>query len=400
MTNRSSYNKVRTIVSNLPQDVEPTFLLSNSINIYRFGSVSGLIKSNFPEVRCLNAHIAVEGDDINKMSKSVGLGIIEVATLLANEKFDAVLTVADRYETMAIAIAASYANIPLIHLQGGEITGTIDNKVRNAITQLADMHFPATEGAQKRVQEMLGYGLELCGDDVYHTEPPPNIWNYGCPSMDLFCGGSGILGKLRSSPDDAMCFGDMLDDAESTVNNTGTGDTINIEKPYLIVMLHADTTDKLFHEKIFHLRDALNHIGMQEVVFWNNIDPGGDSISKMWRDRQHVLSGKTTRIRYIRHLQPEDFGAALYLSSCIVGNSSAGIREASFLGTPSVNIGDRQLGRERGPNCIDVQFDKTAIADAIGQSVERGMYKPSDLYGSGHAGRDIARRISDVLWDR
>ena len=266
-------------------------LLSNSINIYRFGGICELIKSDFPEVRCLYAHVAVEGDDIYKMSKSVGLGIIEVSTLLANEKFDAVLTVADRYETMAIAISASYANIPLIHLQGGEQTGTIDDRVRNSITQLADIHFPATEFAANR--------LRIRARDCR------NIYNYGCPSMDLFC--SGNLYKLRSgsdnASDDAMCLGDMIDDTSHTVNNTGTGDTINVEKPYVIVMLHADTTDELFHEKMFHLRDALNHIGMQEVVFWNNIDPGGDTIAKMWRDRQHVPSNRSARIIYIRHLQ-------------------------------------------------------------------------------------------------
>lgn len=383
VTNRSSYNKVRTIVSNLPQDIEPTFLLSNSINIYRFGNIGELIKANFPKVRFLTAHIAVEGDDIYKMSKSVGLGIVEVSTLLANEKFDAVLSVADRFETMAIAISASYANIPLIHLQGGEQTGTIDNKVRNSISQLADIHFPCTDLAKLRLTRM-------CDDR--------SIWNYGCPSMDLFC--MGNLQKVRDGHAGTMCLEDLVSDISHTINNTGTGDIINIEKPYVIVMLHADTTDELFCEKMYHLRDALNHIGMQEIVFWNNIDPGGDVIAKMWRERQHIMSDKATRIRYIRHLQPEDFGDALYLSSCIVGNSSAGIREASFLGTPSVNIGDRQHGRECAENCVSVPFSKTAIADAIGFSVDKLSKKPSDLYGSGHAGRDIAKRISDVLWDR
>jgi UDP-N-acetylglucosamine 2-epimerase len=165
-------------------------------------------------------------------------------------------------------------------------------------------------------------------------------------------------------------------------------------------MLHSDTTDPTFSTEMFHLRDALNHLGMQEVIFWNNIDPVGDNIAKMWRERQVARKDKKTQTRYIRHIPPEDFGGLLWLASCIVGNSSAGIREASFLGTPSVNVGDRQHGRERDNNCIGVPFHKSEIVEAIQFNVRYRLCKPSDLYGDGKAGKKIARRIDETLSNR
>ena len=392
VTNRSSYNKVKTIVRNLPPDIRVTFLLGNSINLYRYGGIGVRIGSDFPKARLLRVHLAVEGDDLHKMSKTVGMGILEIATILDNEHFDAVLTVADRFETMAVAIAASYANVPLIHLQGGEVTGTIDNKVRHAISQLADIHFPATKQS----------GIRLS-----HIVTSKDIYSYGCPSMDLLIEDERVA-MLREWAYDGCPFpkhiyDDLVDDTTKLVNSTGTGGTIDTGKPFIIVMLHGDTTDNTFTGNIYHLRDALNYMGMQEVVFWNNIDPKGDSIAKMWRERQIRRRDKKQQVRYIRHLSPEDFGGLLILSSCIVGNSSTGIRESSFLGVPSVNIGDRQHMREHGENCFSVTLYKRDIVDGVNYNImqkQDGNIKPINLYGDGESGNLIAGEIANVLRSR
>ena len=195
-------------------------------------------------------------------------------------------------------------------------------------------------------------------------------------------------------------FNDLTDDVQYIVNTTGTGDELDLYDDFIIVMLHSDTTDPTFSTEMFHLRDALNHLGMQEIIFWNNIDPIGDNIAKMWRERQISRRNKVTKTRYIRHLQPETFGGLLWLASCIVGNSSTGIREASFLGTPSVNVGDRQHGRERDNNCVGVPFRKSKIVEAIESNVNYKLCKPSNLYGDGKAGKKIARRIDGILHNR
>ncbi|KKL67712.1 hypothetical protein LCGC14_2132210 [marine sediment metagenome] len=174
ITNRSSYNKVKTVIEYLltKDDIQLYIMLGGSVLLYKYGSVGNLIGEDFPSVPILNISLAVEGDSLDKMSKTVGLGVIEISTIFSTVKPDFVVTVADRFETLATAIAASYANIPLIHLQGGETTGSIDNKVRNAITQLADYHFTATELSAYRVSLMKMNGFT-------------RVYPWGCPSMDL-----------------------------------------------------------------------------------------------------------------------------------------------------------------------------------------------------------------------
>lgn len=250
VTNRSSYNKVKTILRNIPAHVDPVLLLGNSIYFYKYGYAYQNIKNDFPDLKILKTTIAAEGDDLAKMPKSVGMGCLEIPTLLDNEKPDMVLTVADRYETLATAVSASYMNIPLVHLQGGEVSGTIDNKVRDAITQLADYHFPATADAADRLMQ---------------TKPQDHarIWNMGCPSMDLF-----------HTYMDPYVVGEEI-------NKHGHGDLINIHERFIIVMLHPDTKGSPVDVKV--VLAALDEFPVQKIIFWPNIDPSNDTIAKEWR---------------------------------------------------------------------------------------------------------------------
>lgn len=385
VTSRSSYNKVKTIVSNLYDNVDPVFLLGGGVNIYRYAGISHLIERDFPDAQIRSIHMAVDGDDLTKMSKTVGLGLIEIATLIDNEKMDAVITVADRFETLATAIASSYTNVPLIHLQGGEQTGTIDNKVRNAITQLADIHFPATNEASYRLERLIGVKCK-------------HIYPYGCPSMDLLVSREDSR-RIRAArkqdeqePDEFISS--AITHATVELNTKGSGAWIDASKPFIVVLFHGDTTDSAFLRGIHALPDALDKVDCQKVVFWNNIDPKGESIAKMWSEHQ---GKKRLDTRYIGHIEPESFGAILSVCGAVVGNSSAGIRESSFIGTPSVNIGWRQNNRQHADNCITIPMKESAIVEAIEKQI--GMrYKPSDLYGDGNAGQKIAWRISNALW--
>lgn len=382
VTNRSSYNKVKSIIWNLPSWIQPILLLGNSVYLYRYGSVINNINNDFPEVQKLRTNFAVEGDNLSKMTKTVGLGAIEVATILDNYNPDMVLTVADRFETIATAIASSYCNIPLVHLQGGEITGTIDNKVRNAITQLADIHFPATYKAKQRVMEMK-------------PEDSDSIFSYGCPSMDLLIKKRAVRdiwsSKIGTNPDlDASAYYSLWSYYNDLLNHRGVGYKVNLRHPFIIVLMHPDTTKPVDIECV---RNALWDSPIQKIIFWNNIDPGAEDIAKVWR-----MSNKMPKTRFVRHIDPEDFGGLLLLSRGIVGNSSTGVRESSFLGTPSVLIGDRQEGRQVADNAMRVPFNETEIKMAI--DTQRNMhYRPSQLYGFGHSGEEIARRIGEYLHD-
>lgn len=384
VTNRSSYNKVKTIIRNLPPSIEPILLLGGGINLYRFGQVDHIIERDYPDIPIYKIHLAVEGDDFGKMAKTVGLGIVEISTLLDAIRPDAVLTVADRFETTATAVAASFKNYPLIHLQGGERTGTIDNKVRNAITQFSDVHFPATEGAANRLS---------------HLTDSEDIYMCGCPSMDLLVANADIK-QIRTERLAYPYYINTLPEKERArswlnyeVNMHGTGDLFDANQPFFIVMLHGDTTDKRFVSNMHGLPQALEQFEVQKLIFWNNIDPKGDIIAKMWREYQR---DRTTRARFIRHVEPEVFGGLLTFASCIVGNSSSGIREANFMGTPAVNVGDRQHDREHGGNTITVPFTQSQIYDGI-MSMRDRLFMPDNIYGHGNSGYRIARRIDEYL---
>jgi len=333
--------------------------------LYKYGYAIDNIVQDFPDIRIFKTSLAVEGDDLVKMPKTVGLGIVELSTIFDNENPDMIMTVADRYETLATAIAASYVNIPLVHLQGGEISGTIDDKVRNAITQLADYHFPATADAADRILQMK-------------QKDHARIWAMGCPSMDLL---SSLVPNWKSIQDE--------------VNRHGDGDKIEIYGDFFIIMLHPDTKgDPVTGEQVNMVFDVLNEFDEQKIVMWPNIDPGSDKIAKAWRMIKEL--NWDSNVRYIRHLDSAVFSALMCQCCCIIGNSSAGIREATFLGIPSVSIGDRQEGRECGRNVSHVPFDRVILKQAITRQRKR-YYQRDTMYGDGHAGEKIAKQLGKIL---
>ncbi len=360
--------------------------MGSSVFLYRYGKVFDNIIKDFPDIEYFKTSFAVDGDDLAKMPKTVGLGAIEITTVLEVLKPDAVITIADRFETMATAIAASYLNIPLIHIQGGEVSGTIDNKVRNAITQLSDYHFPATSEALSNIVGMRGIW---------------NVFNYGCPSMDLLVDDEVVreyriirkYGKL-SYHESMNKVGLEANVLNAKLNCIGTGDEINFAERYMIVMLHPDTVNPFSEKELSEFVRFVHTSPLQKVIFWNNIDPGGERIAKAWRIEDAKYSGSNTR--FIRHIEPEDFGILLSLSSCIIGNSSAGIREATFMGTPSISVGWRQDGRATGSNVIRCSMSTGDLKDALTAQL-LSDYTPSSLFGDGSSGLKIAQKIGEIL---
>ena len=175
-----------------------------------------------------------------------------MVTQFENLKPDIVLTVADRYETIATAVAASYMNIPVAHTQGGELTGSIDESVRHAITKLAHIHFPATDLSKQRLIKM--------------GENPDYIFNYGCPAMDEI---AGVDVSLNSS---------------FFATTGGSGDEIDSSRPYIAVVQHPVTTEfGQEFEKIKETIKAIKRLSMQTVWIWPNVDAGSDDISKELR---------------------------------------------------------------------------------------------------------------------
>ena len=172
ITARPSYSRVKSALNAIKNhpDLNLQLIVSGSALLTRYGSAVDFMRSDGFEPESEIYHI-IEGESLLSSAKSTGLAVIEMASELNRLNPDAVITIADRYETLATAIAASYLNIPVVHIQGGEITGSIDEKVRHAVTKLSDLHFVSTKEAARRVLAM--------------GENPASVFVTGCPSIDL-----------------------------------------------------------------------------------------------------------------------------------------------------------------------------------------------------------------------
>jgi UDP-hydrolysing UDP-N-acetyl-D-glucosamine 2-epimerase len=205
-------------------------------------------------------------------------------------------------------------------------------------------------------------------------EDPASVFNVGCPSIDLV---SRTEPGLRR--DVLGLFG-------------GAGSPIDPERPFLLVMQHPVTTEYGHGlEQMNETLDAVSDVGMQALVFWPNVDAGSDHLAKGIRRFREL--GRGQGFHFFRNLPPEVFIRLMAHCSCMVGNSSAALREGSYLGVPAVTVGSRQRNRERGPNVVETEYERSAIADALRDQVTHGPYERVLLFGDGTAGRQIA----DVL---
>ncbi|MBA7644539.1 UDP-N,N'-diacetylbacillosamine 2-epimerase (hydrolyzing) [subsurface metagenome] len=369
VTSRASYARIKTVLKAIRNFAELELFLvgSASLLLYKYGNAYQIIEKDGFAID-EKVYMLIEGENPATMAKSVGVGIMELATIFDNHKPDIVISIADRFETICTAIAASYLNIPVAHIQGGELTGSIDEKVRHAVTKFSSLHFVANEEAKQRVRQM--------------GEPEESVFVTGCPSVDL-------ANEVKS--------GNNFMNTEYLYSKYGgTGAFVDIDKDFLVVMQHSVTTE--FEESHKHARETLSAVretGIPAIVMWPNVGAGSDLTSKAIRDFREEF--KPDNVHFFRNLEPEDFFALLLKSKCIVGNSSVGIRECSFLGVPAVNIGTRQEGRKRGDNVIDVSYSKNEIKKAVKKHCQNNNKYPSvQLYGDGAAGERIARILTEV----
>jgi len=365
VTARPSYSRVKTTlyeIKNNPK-LKLQLVISGSALLDKYGSVvDTIIEDGFSPDELV--HVVVEGSNLLTTAKSTGLGIMELSSIFSRLKPDVVVSIADRYETIATAIAASYSNIPLAHIQGGEVTGSIDEKVRHAVSKLADIHFVSNQDSFDRLEKM--------GEDK------EKIFITGCPSID-------IARNVKSQ---------SYKDFNPFLHYTGLGNKFDIHEDYFILMQHPVTTDfKNSKFQIFESLKAIETLDRPTFIFWPNVDTGSDIISKELRIFQQLVFKNNLPIYFFKNLNPEDFLKLLINSKCLIGNSSAGIRECSYLGVPVVNIGNRQVRRLRAENVIDVNYNKNSIINAINKQSKIDYYNSSNLYGDGQSGK----KISDIL---
>ncbi len=312
-----------------------------------------LIADGFP----IHARIPMflEGGNLRVMAKTVGLALLGIPDVLEKLAPDVVLINGDRFEMLPIAFATVALNIPLAHIEGGDVSGTIDESVRHAITKLAHIHFPATQMSADRIHAM--------------GENPKHIIVTGSPVVDT-------LAKLDLSLDNSIYDRYLI-----------RGEHIDFTKPYLLILQHPVTTRyEENRAKMEELIAAVDSISMQRFFLTPNIDAGSDGVSaalRAYRDR------KPPNTAFYKFFVPNDFYPIFNHTAVLIGNSSSFIREAAFLGVPSVLVGNRQQGRERGDNCIEVEEERDEIRNAILTQMSHGRFKPDTRFGDGTASEKI-----------
>jgi len=360
ITARPSYSRVKTVLTAIQQHegLELQLVVAASALLDRYGSAVNYIQKDGFEISAKVFNV-LEGENLTAAAKTTGIGILELSTVFDNLKPDIVVTVADRFETMATAIAASYMNIPLAHIQGGEVTGNIDEKVRHSITKLADYHFTASENARNRVIQL--------------GENPDMVFNTGCPSIDI---AKKILEYSTLTFDPYEKYG-------------GVGSKPDLRNGYIVVMQHPVTTE--YQDSRKHIEATLNairKINMPTLWFWPNVDAGADGTStgiRSFREKYEMEN-----VHFFKNMEGDDFLNLLDSAICLIGNSSVGIRECSFMGVPVINIGSRQNRRDRGTNVVDVAYDENEIVTAVREISFKKDRVRSDVYGGGNAGEAIA----------
>lgn len=366
ITARPSYSRIKTVLEAVQAHpgLQLQLVVGASALLDRYGEVVNVIRADGFKPDAV-VYMVLEGENLITTAKSTGLGVVELATIFDNIRPDVVVSVADRFETIATAIAASYLNIPVVHVQGGEVTGSIDEKVRHAVTKLANLHFVSNTQAADRVVRM--------GED------PESVFVTGCPSIDL---ADRVLGAAKNGFD-------------PFAHQAGVGKPFDVREGYVVVMQHPVTTE--YHDSAYQIQETINGITalhQPTFWFWPNVDAGSDQISKGLRRFRE--SGSASSIYFFKNMMPEDFLRLLLGARCLIGNSSVGIREASYLGVPVVNIGNRQQGRDRAKNVIDVGYDSGEIIEAVQKHLSNGRYSSSSLYGDGKAGERIAQILARV----
>lgn len=360
LVDRANYGRLKPVMRAIQNRAELKLqvLAAGTMVLERFQKPLDVVRTDgFPVDG--EIYMELEGSNPITMAKSIGFGIVEFANEFRRLKPDMSLIIGDRYEALSAAIAAAYMNICIIHVQGGEVSGSIDESARHAISKFAHFHFPST----RRSGEYL----------IRMGERPDTILGIGCPSSDIARQINGTISM-------------------SVINDRGSGAEIDIDKPFILVVFHPVTTE-FGGEKsqMASLLSALEKIKTQTLLLWPNIDAGSDRISKMIRIFRNEKQPDWFRTQ--TNLTPDDYLRVLAKTACAVGNSSSFVRDAGYFGTPVVLVGNRQDGRERDVHVTKVDPIASEIEGAIRRQLGNGRYAASALYGDGH----VSGRIADAL---
>lgn len=347
LVDRANYGRLLPLLTALRDcaGVELQLIVGGSMVLERFDRPADLLaRDGLGPDRVPTEYVyhEMEGDRPLCKAMSIGWGVCGYASALERQASPWALVIGDRYEALAAATAAVWTGRCLVHVQGGEVSGTLDESARHAITKLAHYHVPATINAARNLVRM--------------GERRETILATGCPVSDAAL----AMGRAKHLPHWRTA----------------------------LVIYHPDGPDP--GRQMRELLEGVDRLDWDQLsVWWPNIDAGNLEIHQALRD----FRDRTPQLRTLTNLHPREFLLALREASVCVGNSSSFVRDAGFFGTPVVLVGHRQDGRERAANVLAVEAQASAVHVAIASQLRHGPYAPSTLYGSGTVAPTFIRNL-------
>src|SRR5882672_6669140 len=340
ITNRAYYGRSQLLIRKLHDHpaIELELMLGGSILLDKYSRhIADDIEAGGFTISASLFNV-IEGGNHVAMAKTACLTALEFTNGLHATDPDVVVICGDRFEQLAIAMAAAYLNKTVAHIEGGDITGSIDESVRHAITKLAHIHFVTNDDAYRRVL-MMG-------------EDPAYVFNTGSLDVErVATAGDGVTAPL--------------DISTAELNVHGVGNEVDVTRPFLTVIQHPVTTESDNRKHLDMTFRAIASFDMPAVWFWPNPDAGTGEMADTLRHFREHHEAATEKMRFITDVPVDQFIALLKRTACLVGNSSAGIKECSYLGTPVVDIGGRQEGRLRAGNVTHAAYDIEEIKAAV-----------------------------------
>jgi len=359
---RSDYGHLTPLLQALhaAPDVELLVYIAGSHLAARFGRTASLVEDDGWDIAA-RVDMDIDDDAPGAIAAATGRGVTGFAREFARRAPDILVVLGDRYEMLSAAVAALPFALPVAHLHGGEVTeGAIDEQIRHAITKLAHLHFPAAEPYAERVRQL--------GEEA---------WRVHC------CGAPG-LDRLQ---------------AQATMSREALAERLELGlgHPTMLVTFHPETLAAAdVPRQVGELAAALEGLPGDLVI----TAPGADTAHRAVTTALQALAVRRPATRLVAALGDETYCSLLQVADVMVGNSSSAIIEAPTFGLPAVNVGDRQRGRLRAANVIDVGHDRAAIGAAIRRALDPGFRKSLaglvNPYGDGHAAPRIARVLQEV----
>ncbi|NWI18265.1 GLCNE kinase, partial [Crypturellus soui] len=360
--NRADYSKLAPIMFGIkaePQFFELDVVVLGSHLIDDYGNTYRMIEQDDFDIHT-RLHTIVRGEDEAAMVESVGLALVKLPDVLNRLRPDIMIVHGDRFDALALATSAALMNIRILHIEGGEVSGTIDDSIRHAITKLAHYHVCCTRSAEQHL-------IAMCEDH-------DRILLAGCPSYD----------KLLSAKNkDYM-----------SIIRVWLGEDVK-PRDYIVALQHPVTTDIKHSIKMFELTlDALISFNKRTLVLFPNVDAGDKEMVRVMRKKgiEHHPN-----FRAVKHVPFEQFIQLVAHAGCMIGNSSCGVREVGAFGTPVINLGTRQTGRETGENVLHVRDADTQDKILHALQLQFGKQYPcSKIYGDGNAVPRILKFLKSI----